>query len=237
MQELTGKEFIVILTGAGVSAESGLGTFRDKGGLWTQYDLQEVATTEGFARNPKLVQDFYNARRKNSREASPNAAHAALARLQAQWPGDILLVTQNVDDLHERAGSQSLIHMHGSLEGALCAACSHRWPAPAQMKPEDPCPNCGEKATRPDIVWFGELPYHMEEIWYALRQADLFVAIGTSGTVYPAAAFAQDAGRAGAYCIEINAEASAVTDDFDEVILGPASQTLPDWVEKLLLVV
>ena len=235
MQAFSGKEFIVILTGAGVSAESGLGTFRDKDGLWMQYDLQEVATPEGFARNPDLVHAFYNERRANNRAAKPNAAHDALARLQREWQGDVLLVTQNIDDLHERAGAKALIHMHGAIETALCNACEHRWPAPAQMRTQDPCPKCGAQATRPDVVWFGELPYQMEEIWYELRQADLFVAIGTSGTVYPAAAFAQDAARAGAYCIEINAEASAVADDFDEVILGPASKAVPQWVEELLL--
>ncbi|MGA0539936.1 NAD-dependent deacylase [Neotabrizicola sp. VNH66] len=234
MQGLSGNEFIVILTGAGLSAESGLGTFRDKDGLWTRYDLEEVATPEGFARNPALVHEFYNARRANARAAQPNAGHQALARLQRDWPGDVLIVTQNVDGLHEAAGAQGLIHMHGILDGALCAACGHRWTAPAVMAPQDPCPACAAPATRPDIVWFGEMPYQMEEIWFALRQCDLFVAIGTSGTVYPAAAFAQDAGRAGAHCIEINAEPSAVTQDFDEVILGPASQTVPDWVASLL---
>lgn len=234
MQGFKGDEFIVILTGAGISAESGLGTFRDKDGLWTRYDLNDVATPEGFARNPKLVQDFYNARRKNSREASPNAGHHALTRLQQEWRGDVLIVTQNVDDLHERAGATSVIHMHGGLEGALCAACDHRWPAPAVMAPADPCPACGKPATRPDIVWFGEIPYQMDEIWFALRQCDLFVSIGTSGTVYPAAAFAQDAGRAGAHCVEINAEASAVASDFDEVRIGPATRAVPDWVDGLL---
>lgn len=226
--------FIVILTGAGISAESGLGTFRDKDGLWTRFDLNDVATPEGFARNPALVHDFYNARRRNSREAIPNAAHAALARLQRDWPGDVLIVTQNVDDLHERAGSTKVLHMHGTLEGALCAACGHRWSAPALMAPADPCPACGQPATRPDIVWFGEIPYQMDEIWFALRQCDLFVSIGTSGTVYPAAAFAQDAGRAGAECIEINAEASSVAGDFDQVRIGPATRAVPDWVEEVL---
>lgn len=234
MQGLSGNEFIVILTGAGLSAESGLGTFRDKDGLWTRYDLEEVATPEGFARNPALVHEFYNARRANASAAQPNAGHQALARLQRDWPGDVLIVTQNVDGLHEAAGAQGLIHMHGVLDGALCAACGHRWAAPAIMASQDPCPACAAPTTRPDIVWFGEVPYQMEEIWFALRQCDLFVAIGTSGTVYPAAAFAQDAGRAGAHCIEINAEPSAVTQDFDEVILGPASQTVPDWVAALL---
>ena len=229
-----GDEFIVILTGAGISAESGLGTFRDKDGLWTRYDLNEVATPEGFARNPRLVQDFYNARRANARAARPNAGHLALARLQRDWGGDVLIVTQNVDDLHERAGSISVLHMHGALDGALCAECGQRWPAPEIMQVEDRCPICERSATRPDIVWFGEIPYHMEEIWFALRQCDVFVSIGSSGTIFPAAAFAQDASRSGAYCIEINAEASAVVRDFDQVRIGPATSAVPEWVDSLL---
>ena len=172
---------IVILTGAGVSAESGLGTFRDKDGLWTKYDLEEVATPQGFARNPALVHDFYNARRANLLGAAPNAAHDALARLQAARPAAVTLVTQNVDDLHERAGAQDVIHMHGELMRARCAACGHVWDAPQVMAPNDPCLACGAPATRPDVVWFGEFPYHMDRIAEALAQADLFVAIGTSG--------------------------------------------------------
>ena len=146
---------ITILTGAGVSAESGLGTFRDMDGLWPRYDLEEVATPEGFARNPALVHDFYNARRANCADAQPNAAHEALAAL-AQGPHDVTLVTQNVDDLHERAGSRDVIHMHGELMRALCAACDHRWDAPLVMSPAAPCPACAAPATRPDVVWFGE---------------------------------------------------------------------------------
>lgn len=227
-------ETIVILTGAGISAESGLGTFRDKDGLWTRYDLNEVATPDGFARNPALVHEFYNARRANARAAKPNAAHEAMARLQRAWPGRVWIVTQNVDDLHERAGSTGVLHLHGALEGALCARCGQRWSAPARMHPADPCPACGEAQTRPDIVWFGEYPYHIAEIWPLLRAADLFVAIGSSGTVYPAAAFAQDAGRAGAHCLELNAEASATAPDFDEIRLGPATQIVPAWVDEIL---
>ena len=161
---------IVILTGAGISAESGLGTFRDTDGLWTQYDLNEVATPEGFARNPKLVHDFYNARRANALDASPNAAHAALARLQASDRHRVTLVMQNVDDLHERGGGRDVIHMHGELAKALCAHCDHRWAAPRAMSVGDACPNCGQQATRPDIVWFGEMPYHMDRILDALMQ-------------------------------------------------------------------
>ncbi|MDV4167030.1 NAD-dependent deacylase [Rhodovulum sp. FJ3] len=226
---------IVILTGAGISAESGLGTFRDKDGLWTKYDLNEVATPEGFAANPALVHEFYNARRKNCVEATPNAAHAALARLEQALPkGEVIIVTQNVDDLHERAGSRAVLHMHGELAGALCAACDHRWPAPAVMAPADPCPACGDPATRPDIVWFGEYPYHMETIWDLLRGCDLFVSIGTSGNVYPAAAFVQDADRAGADTLELNLEPSAGVSDFAEARFGPATDIVPAWVDEVL---
>ncbi|WP_127557990.1 NAD-dependent deacylase [Nioella ostreopsis] len=227
-------ERIVVLTGAGISAESGLGTFRDKDGLWTRYDLTEVATPEGFARNPRLVHDFYNARRANALDASPNAAHTALARLEREWPGELLIVTQNVDDLHERAGSRNVLHMHGALAGALCAACDHRWPAPRVMDPAAPCPACDAPRTRPDIVWFGEIPYHMDEIAEALWQADLFVSIGTSGEVYPAAGFVQEAQAAGAETLEINLEPSRVPGLFDRVIAGPATKAVPDWVAEVL---
>ena len=223
---------IVILTGAGVSAESGLGTFRDKGGLWTRYDLSEVATPEGFARNPALVHDFYNARRANALDAVPNAAHLALARLQAAH-GGVTLVTQNIDDLHERGGSQDVIHMHGQITRALCAGCGARWDAPRVMAPADPCPACGAAATRPDIVWFGEYPYHMERIAEALADCDLFVAIGTSGEVYPAAGFVEEAARAGAETLEINLDPSA-PGRFDRVIAGPATQAVPSWVADVL---
>ncbi|MGC9418074.1 MAG: NAD-dependent deacylase [Rhodovulum sp.] len=225
---------IVILTGAGISAESGLGTFRDAGGIWTKYDLGEVATPEGFARNPALVHEFYNARRKNAAEAIPNAAHAALARLERERPGEVLIVTQNIDDLHERAGSTAVWHMHGQITRARCAACGETWDAPMAMRPDDPCPACAAPATRPDIVWFGEFPYHMEAIWEALRAAEIFVAIGTSGSVYPAAAFVQDAGRAGAHTLELNLEPSETVSDFAEARHGPASEIVPAWVEEVL---
>ncbi len=225
---------VVILTGAGISAESGLGTFRDAGGLWSQYDLEDVATPDGFRRDPELVHDFYNARRANCRAAHPNPAHAALARLQSEHPGRVTLITQNVDDLHERAGARDVLHMHGRLDSALCAACGHRWPAPARMWPHDPCPSCGAAATRPDVVWFGEYPHRLEEIFAALSEADLFVAIGTSGAVYPAAAFVEDAARAGARTIELNLEPSEVAAAFDEARQGPASAIVPAWVEEVL---
>ncbi len=225
---------IVILTGAGISAESGLGTFRDEGGLWSQHRIEDVATPEGFARDPLLVQGFYNARRVGAAAAKPNAAHKALARLQRDWSGDVTLVTQNVDDLHEKGGSPQVIHMHGELAGALCAACGHRWRAPAEMAPDESCPACQGPHGRPDVVWFGEMPYHMDRIYTALAQADLFAAIGTSGQVYPAAAFVQEAASAGAHTVEINLEPSAVTSDFDECRQGAATEAVPAWVEDLL---
>jgi len=223
---------IVILTGAGVSAESGLGTFRDKGGLWTRYDLSEVATPEGFARNPGLVHEFYNARRATALDAAPNAAHRALARLQGAKAG-VTLVTQNIDDLHERGGAREVIHMHGQITRALCAACGHRWNAPRAMASADACPACGQPATRPDIVWFGEMPYHMERIAGALAACDLFVAIGTSGEVYPAAGFVEEASAFGAETLEINLEPMA-PGRFDRVITGAATSAVPAWVAEVL---
>lgn len=225
---------MVILTGAGVSAESGLGTFRDKGGLWTKYDLSEVATPEGFAKDPAKVHAFYNARRKNAAEAEPNAAHVALAEMQKALGARVMLVTQNVDDLHERAGATDVVHMHGALAGARCAACHHRYAAPLVMGMDDPCPACAEPATRPDIVWFGEMPEHMDDIYAALTQCSLFVAIGTSGTVYPAAGFAAEARAAGAETLELNSEPSAVASDFTDRRYGPASEVVPAWTAEVL---
>ena len=225
---------IVILTGAGVSAESGLGTFRDAGGIWTKFDLQEVATPQGFARNPELVHDFYNARRLNCLGAAPNAAHGALARLEREFAGRVLIVTQNVDDLHERGGSRAVVHMHGELLRAFCASCQHRWDAPEAMAVTDACPACGAAAARPDIVWFGEMPYRMAEIEAALREADLFVAIGTSGEVYPAAGFVREARRAGAATLEINLERTTVSGAFDDGFYGPAGEVVPRWVDEVL---
>ena len=225
---------IFILTGAGVSAESGLGTFRDKDGLWTRYDLAEVASPEGYRRNPARVLDFYSLRRANCLSANPNPAHAALARLQRDYPGKVTLVTQNIDDLHERAGA-SAIHMHGEILRALCAGCGHRWDWTGRMVLEDVCPDCGHAGTvRPDVVWFGEIPYHMDEIAGLLADCDLFVSIGTSGAVYPAAGFVAEAWRNGARTLEINLEAPANLALFDDRLLGPASQSVPRWVDGLL---
>lgn len=225
---------IVILTGAGISAESGLGTFRDKGGIWTRYPLEDVATPEGFARDPALVHDFYNQRRAQAAQARPNAAHKALGRLQAKYAGEVVIVTQNVDALHEAGGATTVLHMHGQLARALCHACGHRWDAPAAMAPADPCPACGRPATRPDVVWFGEMPHHMDEISVHLDGAGLFAAIGTSGNVYPAAAFVQQATAAGAHTVELNLEPSATVSDFAETRLGTATEIVPLWVDAVL---
>ncbi|WP_170338021.1 NAD-dependent deacylase [Ruegeria arenilitoris] len=227
-------EKIVILTGAGISAESGLGTFRDEGGLWAQHRIEDVATPEGFARNPALVHGFYNARRVQAGGADPNAAHTALARLQRDWPGEVVIVTQNVDSLHEAGGATGVIHMHGILSGALCASCEHRWTAPAEMSVGEPCPACRAETARPDIVWFGEMPYHMDQIYDHLAQAGIFAAIGTSGQVYPAAAFVHEAIAAGAQTVELNLEPSVGASSFDQTLLGPATQIVPRWVDDLL---
>lgn len=225
---------IVILTGAGLSAESGLSTFRDPTGLWSRYDWRDVATPEGFARDPDGVHAFYNMRRAAVLAARPNPAHLALARLERDWPGEVLVVTQNVDDLHEKAGSRNLIHMHGEHASALCAACGHRWPAPQVMLTADPCPACAARAIRPDVVWFGERPYHLDRIHAAVAACDIFVSVGTSGTVQPAAGLVRRAGEAGARTVELNLEPSARAHLFDETRHGPASEVVPDWVEGML---
>jgi NAD-dependent deacetylase len=226
---------IVILTGAGISVESGLDTFRDKNGLWSRVDHRELATPEGFAHNPVKVHDFYNKRRRQLRDTQPNAAHHALARLEGAWRGDFLVVTQNVDDLHESAGSRRLIHMHGELNSALCGACGMRCRWKEDMSTYSQCPHCETVGQmRPDIVWFGELPYQMERIYRALGQVDLFVAIGTSGNVYPAAQFVEEAKANGARTVEINLDVSDNTQLFDEVIRGPASTAVPAFVDRML---
>jgi len=227
-------EKIVILTGAGISAESGLGTFRDAGGIWSRYSIDEVATPQAFARNPRVVSDFYNARRIQARAARPNAAHIALARLQQAHPAAVTIVTQNVDGLHEAAGAGEVIHMHGALDRALCLLCGHRWQAPDEMHPGDPCPACEAPGARPDVVWFGEMPYRMDEIAERLAAADLFVSIGTSGEVYPAAGFVQDAAQAGLRTLELNLEPSSGSRHFDAARHGPATRIVPDWVDEVL---
>ena len=227
---------IVILTGAGISAESGIRTFRDANGLWENHRIEDVATPEAFARNPDLVHSFYNERRRQLADASvvPNPAHLALARLEKEWNGDFLLVTQNVDNLHERAGSQRLVHMHGQLDQASCSVCQHRLTWVADLGRADQCPRCGSiGGLRPDIVWFSEMPYHMDRIVEAVEACELFVAIGTSGHVYPAAGLARSAWKAKR--IEVNVQPSEVANHFNEQRLGPASREVPVLVEELLL--
>jgi NAD-dependent deacetylase len=226
---------IVILTGAGISAESGLATFRGSDGLWEGHRVEDVATPEAFRRDPDLVQQFYNARRARLAEVEPNAAHRALARLDLEWAGELLIVTQNVDDLHERAGARRLLHMHGELKSAWCLACDARGPWAEPLSHASACPACGEEGRlRPDIVWFGEMPYEMERIDRALAGADLFVSIGTSGNVYPAAGFVQTARYCGARTLEMNLEPSQGSVFFHESRTGRAGEMVPAWVEELL---
>ena len=226
---------IVILTGAGISAESGLATFRGPDGLWEGHRVEDVATPEAFARDPDLVHAFYDARRARLGEVEPNAAHRALARLDAAWPGDLLIVTQNVDDLHERAGARRVLHMHGELRSAWCRACDGRFPRDEGLGDRPACPGCGRRgALRPDIVWFGEMPYEMERIDRALMAADLFVSIGTSGAVYPAAGFVQTAAYCGARTLELNLEPSLGSSHFQESRTGPAGLLVPAWVDEML---
>ena len=232
MSHFTNK--VVILTGAGISAESGLATFRAADGLWEGHRVEDVATPEAFRRDPDLVQTFYDVRRARLGDVEPNAAHQALAKLDAAWPGDLLLVTQNVDDLHERAGSKRLLHMHGELTSAWCLGCGERSASPPALLDSPPCPECGKRLLRPDIVWFGEMPYEMERIERALQDCDLFVSIGTSGAVYPAAGFVQTARYSGAHCLEINLEPSQGSVFFHESRIGRAGDLVPAWVEELL---
>jgi NAD-dependent deacetylase len=227
-------ERIVILTGAGLSAESGLGTFRDKGGLWSQFSLEEVATPEGFARNPARVLEFYNLRRRKHRDAKPNAAHVALARLEREHGGDVLTVTQNIDVLHEAAGTVNLIHMHGELTRALCAGCGTSTPWSEDLSVEIACQACGAASMRPDVVWFGEMPREMDRIYEALQACDLFISIGTSGSVYPAAGFVAEARASGAHTVELNLEPSDGATLFAEAFYGPATEIVPAYVERLL---
>ena len=226
---------IVILTGAGISAESGLATFRAADGLWEGHRVEDVATPEAFVRDPALVHQFYDARRARLGEVEPNAAHVALARLDAEWPADLLIVTQNVDDLHERAGAKRLLHMHGEVNKGWCLRCNERFVWAGSMGGDAACPACQTPGmVRPDIVWFGEMPYEMEAIEAALMACDLFVSIGTSGAVYPAAGFVQTAKYRGAQTLEINLEPSQGSIFFDERRYGPATAEVPPWVEELL---
>jgi NAD-dependent deacetylase len=234
MGDMSSIRNIVILTGAGISAESGLRTFRADDGLWEDHPVQQVATPQGFRRDPDLVQRFYDERRDNVRAANPNAAHLALGRLDMAWRGELLIVTQNIDDLHERGGAARLLHMHGEALSAWCTMCDarHRWTGTLRDRP--PCAACGQAALRPDIVWFGEMPYQMDRIYRAIGQADLFVSIGTSGAVYPAAGFVEEANRVGARTLELNLEESLGSSFFAETRLGKASEVVPEWVAEVL---
>jgi NAD-dependent protein deacetylase/lipoamidase len=230
---------IVILTGAGISAESGIATFRDKDGIWAKVDVTDVATPQGFARNPQRVLDFYNSRRRKAAAAKPNAAHLALARLEAEHGangGVVVLVTQNIDLLHEAAGSGNLIHMHGQANLMLCNRCQERHPWEREdLRIDLACPACGRAGgLRPDVVWFGEMPYHMDRISEELAAADLFLSIGTSGNVYPANGFVAEARRAGAHTVELNLEPSEGVSLFHEAHHGPATKVVAMYVERIL---
>ncbi|VUD73911.1 Sir2 family NAD-dependent protein deacetylase [Methylobacterium symbioticum] len=227
---------IFILTGAGISAESGLGTFRDRGGLWARFDPLTLATPEAFAADPDTVLDFYNHRRRGVIAAAPNAAHAALARAEAGLAargGRLFLCTQNVDDLHERAGSAAVVHMHGELLKARCTACAAVSERRAGIPRDDPCPHCGAAALRPGGGWFGAVPQHLDRIDAALAGSDLFVAVGTSGAVYPAAGYVRQARALGIPTCELNLEPSDNARIFDAARYGPASAIVPDYLSEL----
>jgi NAD-dependent deacetylase len=228
---------IVVLTGAGISRESGLHTFRDADGIWARHRIEDVATPEAFARDPEAVHAFYNARRRGLLDLAiqPNAAHRALAELEQRWSGPVLLVTQNIDDLHERAGSRNLIHMHGEILKARCTACGSVRPWRDDLSTDLPCPACASAGgMRPDVVWFGEMPLEMDRIYAALADVALFISIGTSGAIYPAAGFVAEARAVGAHTVELNLEPSEGAQHFAEARHGPASEIVPAYVQELL---
>lgn len=227
---------IVVLTGAGISAESGLKTFRDSGGLWEDHRVEDVATPEAFAANPEYVQRFYNLRREQLQQASVNcnAAHIALADFERRWPASFTLVTQNVDDLHQRAGSRKLLPMHGELLKARCLDCDAIAEWKVDIQPQSRCVHCGATAClRPHVVWFGEMPLYMQEIELALASCDLFVSIGTSAAVYPAAGFSRMAQQAGAETVELNLEPGETASHFDRAFYGPATEIVPEFFDAL----
>ncbi len=225
---------VVVLTGAGISAESGVPTFRDADGLWEGHRVEDVATPEAYERQPSVVHGFYDARRAALAGVEPNPAHHALARLEEALGDDLLVVTQNIDDLHERAGSTRVLHMHGELRSALCGGCGRRHAWDGDLGDRPPCPSCGSTELRPDVVWFGEVPYEMDRIFAALERADLFVSIGTSGAVYPAAGFVQAASAYGARTLELNLVPSDGSHHFHEARHGRAGELVPAWVAELL---
>ena len=225
---------IVVLTGAGISADSGVPTFRGADGLWEGHRIEDVATPEAYERDPDAVLAFYDARRRGVAAVAPNAAHRALARLEGAIGDDLLVVTQNVDDLHDRAGSRNLVHMHGELRRALCLACGARPAWDGDLLHRPPCPDCGERMLRPDVVWFGEMPYGLDRIEQAVVACDVFVSIGTSGAVYPAAGYVALAAAFGACTVELNLEPSDAAVPFDDARAGRASELVPAWVEEVL---
>lgn len=229
---------IVVLTGAGVSKESGLSTFRDADGIWATVRIEDVATPEAFKADPARVHGFYNERRQGLMDPAikPNAAHEALARLEREWPGEVLIVTQNIDDLHERAGSRNLIHMHGEMLKARCESCGTVHPWTLDLSVRTACPSCGRKGgMRPHVVWFGEMPFMMAEIEAALSRCGLFLSIGTSGNVYPAAGFVAMVRRAGqAQAVEVNLEPSEGASLFHDTVYGPATEMVPLIVDQIL---
>jgi NAD-dependent deacetylase len=228
---------IVVLTGAGISKDSGLETFRDPDGIWARVRIEDVATPEAFARDPVRVQAFYNARRRGLVDPGikPNPAHHALARLEADWPGDVLIVTQNIDNLHERAGSKNLRHIHGELLKSRCAACGNVVECVIDLDRASACTACGTPGRlRPHVVWFGEMPFHLDEVYEELQRCGLFISIGTSGNVYPAAGFVEEARAHGARTVELNLEPSAGRSLFAEAEHGPAAEIVPAYVERLL---
>lgn len=236
---MSARPAIVVLTGSGISRESGLHTFRDPDGIWSQVKLEDVATPEAFARDPARVHEFYNARRRHllSDSVAPNPAHLALAELESNYQGEVLIVTQNIDNLHERAGSRNLIHMHGEGLKARCGRCGGSVEWHEDLSIRDACPGCGEAgAMRPDVVWFGETPRDLDRIFDALARCGLFLAIGTSGAVYPAAGFVEQVRARGGHTVELNIEPSLVHNCFAESISGPASMVVPEYVAKILQV-
>jgi len=231
------RPFVVVLTGAGISAESGIRTFRAADGLWEDHKVEDVATPEGYRNDPQLVQAFYNARRQQlqNAEIEPNAAHHALATLEDALGDNFMLVTQNIDNLHERAGNKRVMHMHGELLKVRCTQSGQVFDWPGDLSVDDKCHCCQFPAPlRPHVVWFGEMPIGMDEIYQALAKADFFIAIGTSGHVYPAAGFVHEAKMGGAYTIELNLEPSQVESQFDERKYGLASQVVPEFIHAFL---
>lgn len=225
---------IVILTGAGISAESGLHTFRGQDGMWEHERIEDVATPEGYYRDKKRVKDFYNTLRNGLPQHKPNAAHLALAELEKHFANDFLLITQNVDDLHERAGSKRILHMHGELLSLRCERNpQHVFPFSEEETMKTECPFCGAMS-RPNIVWFGEQPLYMDEIQEALTECKLFAYIGTSGVVYPAAGFKNIAKHFGAKVVCLNLDIDEKDSSTDEYIQGKAGETVPKWVQSLI---